>query len=521
MKTTPVTDTAPLRNLVIFELANNHQGDVAHGTKIIHAMGELAKKYNVTGAMKFQFRQLDSFIHPGHKEQSDNKHISRFQTTCLTRADFEKLLSEVSAQGLLSMCTPFDEESVKIIDEMGFDIVKIGSCSAMDWPLIECIANIGKPVVASTGGLTLEQIDDLYSFFQHKGVDAALMHCVSIYPSPSETLQLNQIDFFKSRYPDFPVGWSTHENPNTIGSIQIAVAKGAELFERHVGIETDTIKLNGYSSTPAQVDAWLAALNEARAMCGVEQGRPQGLATEIEALATLQRGVYVKETIAAGEILDRDRVYFAMPIMPGQLPSGEWREGVQAKVALMVDVPLLVDDITMPQADPDHVIKKAIHEVKAMLNEAKVHLNTDFQIEYSHHKGVENFRKVGAVLINIINRSYCKKIIVQLPGQAHPQHYHKLKEETFQVLNGVLNVIIEGRKRVLLPGDTCLIQPGMWHSFWTETGCIFEEISTRHYNDDSFYKDKRVNAMVRSERKTIVNHWGRYELPDKLRDPRV
>ena len=95
------------------------------------------------------------------------------------------------------------------------------------------------------------------------------MHCVSIYPSPVDILQLNQIDFFKSRYPDFPIGWSTHEPPDSVGPVQIAVAKGAELFERHVGIETDTIKLNAYSSTPDQVDNWLAALNDAKVMCGL------------------------------------------------------------------------------------------------------------------------------------------------------------------------------------------------------------------------------------------------------------
>ena len=55
----------------------------------------------------------------------------------------------------------------------------------------------------------------------------------------------------------------------------------------------------------------------------------------------------------------------------------------------------------------------------------------------------------------------------------------------------------------------------MWHGFWTDQGCVFEEISTKHYNDDSFYKDKKINLMKREDRKTIVNHWGRYELTDK------
>ena len=151
-----------------------------------------------------------------------------------------------------------------------------------------------------------------------------------------------------------------------------------------------------------------------------------------------------------------------------------------------------------------------------MLSEARVFLNSEFEVEYSHHYGVKNFRKTGVIIINVINREYCKKILVQLPGQMHPSHHHKLKEETFQVLYGSLNVWMEGREKVLFPGDICLVLPGVWHSFSTKTGCIFEEVSTTHYNNDSVYRDKKINDLKREERKTRVNHWGRYELPNKI-----
>ena len=126
---------------------------------------------------------------------------------------------------------------------------------------------------------------------------------------------------------------------------------------------------------------------------------------------------------------------------------------------------------------------------------------------------IQNFRKIGAVIIGCINRDYCKKLVVQLPGQEHPSHYHARKEETFQVLHGVLSVKVDGRVRELHPGDTVLVQPGVWHSFWTQTGVIFEEVSTTHYNDDSFYEDKWINKLERSERKTVVGNWGRFQLP--------
>src|SRR5262249_62031956 len=112
-------------------------------------------------------------------------------------------------------------------------------------------------------------------------------------------------------------------------------------------------------------------------------------------------------------------------------------------------------------ADEDFkLIKHAVHEVKALLNLPSVPLTTEFTVDDSHHYGVRNFRKVGAILINVINREYCKKVLVQLPGQIHPWHFHKRKEETFLLLYGKLHVEVENRLKVLKPGDTLLILPG-------------------------------------------------------------
>ena len=97
-------------------------------------------------------------------------------------------------------------------------------------------------------------------------------------------------------------------------------------------------------------------------------------------------------------------------------------------------------------------------------------------------------------------------------GQKHPPHFHKLKEETFQVSSGKMYISLDGKIKHLQSGDTILIQPGAWHSFWADEDCIFEEISTTHYNNDSFYKDKIINKKMREERKTFVDHWGRFQI---------
>jgi N-acetylneuraminate synthase len=505
-------------DLFVFDMANNHQGSVEHGLKIIEGVGAAAKQHGVRGVLKFQFRQLDSFIHPAHKASSSNKHLGRFSSTRMDETGYKKLYNASKAQGMYTMCTPFDEESVDLIVKMGFDLIKVASCSAKDWPLLEKIANSNLPVIFSTGGLELSNIDDLVSFFEHRGCEFAIMHCVSLYPIPSDKFHLNQIDVLKERYPTRVIGWSTHEDPEAQMPIAIAVAKGARIFERHVGVATDKIALNTYSSTPAQVATWIASAKAAVEICG---SRTRTIdQAETESLDSLRRGVFARKAIEKGKAVSRDMVYFAMPYLPGQMDSGHWRDGIVAQANVAVDQPILTDAVSIP-ADPDYqVIKEAVHEVKALLAEGRIALNSEFEVEYSHHYGIRRFREVGAVIINVINREYCKKILVQLPGQKHPAHFHKLKEETFQVLHGELRIAVDGREKVLLPGDTCMVLPGVWHSFWTPTGCVFEEVSTTHHNNDSIYKDSTINSMERHQRKTRVNHWGRWELSKKVGEAR-
>ncbi len=497
--------------LHVLDLANNHQGSVDHALRIIREHGEVMKKYGVKAALKFQFRNFDTFIHPAHKEGSDNKHIPRFLANALSDDDFATLTQAVDDAGMITMSTPFDEESVDLIEKLDITVIKIASCSAGDWPLLEKVATFNRPVIVSTGGLTLAEIDDVVSFLEHRSVDFALMHCVSIYPTPHENLQLNQITTLKNRHPKRTIGFSTHEDPNDTRAVMVAIAKGAQMLERHIGIETDTIKLNAYSSTPAQVDAWLAAGKLAHTMCGATE-RPDSLPEEQAALESLKRGVFATSDLAAGDNLQKSNVYFAMPVTPGQLTSDVWRAEASLTAPISKDGAIMLGQVQLPAPPAHSPLIHAVHEVKSMLNECRIALPVDFNLEFSHHYGVERFNEIGAVLIDCINREYCKKLVIQLPGQAHPNHYHKRKEETFQVLAGEMELVLEGRHRVLYPGDLQVIPQGAWHSFSTSKGLIFEEVSTTHHNDDSFYEDKEINQRGREYRKTLVKQWGRFQL---------
>jgi sialic acid synthase SpsE/mannose-6-phosphate isomerase-like protein (cupin superfamily) len=499
------------RDLYVLDMANNHQGQLEHGLQIIREVAEVTRSAGVRAALKFQFRELDSFIHPLHRSGSMNKHIPRFLATRLSNDQFATLTEEVRRQGLITMSTPFDERSVTLIEKLGIEVVKVASASATDWPLIERIAACNRPVIFSTGGLTLKEIDDLVSFFEHRRVHFAIMHCISIYPTPDERMQLHQVEALRARYPNHDIGFSTHERPDDTVPVGVAVASGARMLERHVGIETDTIKLNAYSSTPAQLAAWIRAATRARALVG-DETRPPAAGEEMESLLSLRRGVYARRPVKAGVGLSPEDVYFAMPCGEGQLSSGQFKDGIVTLKALEPDQAFCLEALEIPHNPEQQVLFTTIHTIKAMLNEARIVLNTEFEAEFSHHYGVAKFPQWGATIISCVNRTYCKKLVIQTPGQRHPSHYHKRKEETFQVLHGVLEVKIEGRRRTLSPGDTLLVQQGVWHEFWSDTGVVFEEISTTHYNDDSFYEDKEINRKTRDERKTAVNHWGRYQI---------
>lgn len=504
------------QDLFVLDLANNHQGDIPHGRQIINQCADVVEKHKVRAGIKFQFRNLPEFVHVDERKNPTNKHVTRFLSTRLEWSHFGELLSEIRKRGLLAICTPFDEASVRKIVEMDFDIIKVASCSARDWPLLGAIAESGLPVIASTGGLTQAEVDDLVSFLVHRGCDFALMHCVSIYPTPDNTCNLANIAEFSERYPGRVIGWSTHEPPQDTVHVGLAAALGAQMFERHVGVETETVKLNAYSSTPAQVDAWIAAALQAKSLIG-SRARPAPTDIETQSIDELRRGVFAKRAIKAGQPIAEDDIYFAFPYRPGQLSSGEWKQGIVAKASIAVNQPLQPAELSIPVEPLEMVLKHAIHEVKALLSYARVPLTHEFTTEYSHHYGIARFREVGAVLINIINRAYAKKVLVQLPGQMHPLHFHKLKEETFLVLWGELISELDGRERLLKQGDTLTVPPGVWHRFRTETGCVFEEISTTAYSNDSVYRDPNINALTSKQRKTIVDHWGRFQITEQLR----
>lgn len=477
-----------MQDLFVFELANNHQGSVEHGLRIIRALGAIARAHQIRAAVKFQFRELKSFLHPELAHRPGVKHVARFLSTELNAAQFEELRLAVKAEGMLTACTPFDEASVDAAAR--FDILKVASCSATDWPLLKKIRAANKPVILSTAGLSLGEIDPIVSFFAGAR-DFSLMHCVALYPTPREELRLNRIDALRQRYPHLTVGYSTHEGPDELAAVQIAYAKGARIFEKHVGLEFEGQAPNAYSATPGQVEAWVESYEQARLACGQSLAPT---AAEMRSLHELKRGVFAKRPLRKGEVIREDDVFFALPLPEGKLASGSFREGILAAGDLAVNEPL-------PPLPPATQTESPLASAARTLALAGVKVPPGTPVEVSHHYGPDRFAEAGAVIYTFVNRAYCKKLLVLQPGQSHPTHLHREKEETFFLLHGDLTVEMEGHVKEMRAGDQLLIPTGCWHSFHSERGAVVEEISTRHMDGDSVYQDSAIGQ--RSERKSF------------------
>lgn len=493
-------------SLFVLEMANNHMGDMEHGFEVIRQFGAVCRDFpEFKFAFKLQYRDLDTFIHPAMQGRDDVKYIKRFSETRLSRADFDRLVAKIREEGFLTMSTPFDNASVGTIVEQGLNILKIASCSFTDWPLLEEAVATNLPIIASTAGASLEEIDRIVSFLQHRNKDFAIMHCVGEYPTDDEKMHISQIDFLKERYPGVRIGFSTHENPANTDIVKMAWAKGATIFEKHVGVPTKDYQLNAYSASPEQTRAWLEAARYAKTVCGVGDKRLPPNEAERSSLRSLRRGIFVKNDIKAGQVINQADVYFAFPPQDGQYTANDWSK----YSTFIADKAIGKDEAVSPGNSTRQDVREKIWEiaqrVKDLLEESQITVPGGVDLEISHHYGLEKFDEVGLTMMTVVNRGYCKKLLVSLPGQAHPEQYHEQKEETFHVLHGELHLSLNGKQQIYHPGDVIHVEPGVRHAFISPTGVVIEEISSTHFKNDSFYTDESITKNP--NRKTLLTYW--------------
>ena len=347
-------------NLFVLEMANNHWGDVDRGLSIIRAFGEVVRKHNVKAALKLQFRDVHNFVHPKFV-CDDERYIKKTLQTGMSLDQFRILSSAIVDEGCIPMATPFDETSVDWCVDLGYQLIKVASSDINDRPLLEKIASTGKPVIVSSGGASEEEIDNVVAFFDQKNIPICINHCVSIYPSEDDQLELNQIDYLMRRFPSKVIGFSTHEYTDWSSSLLISYAKGARSWERHIDIDDGTAAVSQYCSLPLQIDEWFSAFKTAKKMCGSSSLVRRSIGKqEIKYLDNMVRGVYAKTDIPEGLRVTEgnfDKFFaFAIPLQQGQLSCREEIFGAVIKHNLAAGSEVSVADIQniqeLPEVDP-------------------------------------------------------------------------------------------------------------------------------------------------------------------------
>ena len=235
----------------------------------------------------------------------------------------------------------------------------------------------------------------MVSFFEHRSRPFSLLHCVAEYPTQETNLQLNQIELFRNRYPLIRVGYSSHESPENTRAVEMAVAKGATIFEKHVGVRTEEHDLNNYSATPEQVRRWLQAAKEAFEICGVREGRSPFTANELASLRSLRRGVFARRLVGRAEKIAHSDVFLAFPAADDQVTANDLSKYTEfySDCDLEPNQPLLWPRTRV--VDHRDRVYKILRKVNKLLKQGKVAVPRKLDFEISHHYGVERFEEFG------------------------------------------------------------------------------------------------------------------------------
>lgn len=350
-------------NLFVLEAANNHWGDLARGKKIIQDFGSVVRFNNVKAAIKFQFRDVENFIHDDFKGNTEIRYIKKTEATRMNHEQYGALANAVRSVGCIPMATPFDEASVDLCVKLEFPLLKVASSDINDWPLLERMAATKLPTIISTGGASEKSIDDVVLFFENRDIPLAINHCVSLYPSEDHQLELNQIDYLKNRYPGHVIGFSSHEYHDWRTSMHISYAKGVRTWERHVDIEHQDVPVSPYCSRPEQIDEWFKAFHKAQEMSGGSSTQrrivPQ---EETKYLDALVRGIYAKRNLPEGYEIHsssfNEDFKLAVPLLKGQLSTREIVNGLKLTTNLSANSPLTVNQVDGPYSSSPSLLSQ-------------------------------------------------------------------------------------------------------------------------------------------------------------------
>jgi len=209
----------------IAEIGINHGGDESLAKKLIDSAVRAG-----TNSVKFQTYLTE-------KRAPKDSPIFDILKQCELPFDaFEKLKNHAEAQNIEFFSTPFDEESVKCLEDINVNMYKVASFDVVNHKLLRRIAKTGKTVIMSVGMANLPEIKDAYKILKEKTKNIAILHCVSAYPTKEEDANLAVINSLKSEF-NCVIGQSDHTNDIKVPIF--AAAMGAQILEKHYKIDDE------------------------------------------------------------------------------------------------------------------------------------------------------------------------------------------------------------------------------------------------------------------------------------------
>lgn len=287
---------------VIAEAGVNHNGDLSIAKKLIDVACQSG-----ADAVKFQTfvaNSLASKDAPTVDYQKKNDARFNYQTDLLrdlelSPDDFSELSNYCREKGIIFLSTPFDLQSVSVLESLNVPAYKVPSGEITNTPLLREIARKHKPVIISTGMTTLDEIRAAIKIFEQEGnSNLALLHCITSYPAPFSELNLNAIRTLGQF--GFPVGYSDHSEG--ILAPVLAVALGATIIEKHFTLDKNMQGPDHKCSLePSELTEMVAKIKLTQSMLG--SGIKIPTPYELSLLPNVRKGIFAARDLVAGEVL--------------------------------------------------------------------------------------------------------------------------------------------------------------------------------------------------------------------------
>ena len=217
------------RVFVIAEVGSTHDGSFGNACRLIEVAADCG-----ADAVKFQTHIAEAETTPDAPNPPYFQGESRydyFRRTAFDKEQWIALRELAHEKGIRMISSPFSNEAVQLLAEIGVDGLKIPSGEVTNLPMLELAAHTGKTIYLSSGMSSWQELDQAVETIRRHTDKLSLMQCTSAYPCPYERVGLNVMDEMRQRY-GLPVGLSDHTLTNY--AALAAVALGASRLEKHL-----------------------------------------------------------------------------------------------------------------------------------------------------------------------------------------------------------------------------------------------------------------------------------------------